>query len=109
MEPTPSVEITVLLKAWSGGDRGAMDRLAPLISNELRRMARHYMRGERDGHTLQATALVNEAWVRLVDAAAAVKIYLTGPILLATLDPWTLRHLALLEKQSPTLRTLITA
>jgi len=68
-EPTPSAEITLLLKAWNGGDQAAMDRLAPLISYELRRMARHYMRGERDGHTLQATALVNEAWLRLVDAA----------------------------------------
>lgn len=70
MSSTPSGQITVLLKAWSGGDPAARDRLAPLISNELRRMARHYMRGERDGHTLQATALVNEAWIRLVDAAA---------------------------------------
>jgi RNA polymerase sigma factor (TIGR02999 family) len=69
MALNPSVEITGLLKAWGGGDQGAMDRLAPLISDELRRMARHYMRGERDGHTLQATALVNEAWLRLVDAA----------------------------------------
>jgi RNA polymerase sigma factor (TIGR02999 family) len=57
-----------LLKAWGGGDQAAMDRLAPLIADELRRMARHYMRGEREGHTLQATALVNEAWIRLVDA-----------------------------------------
>ena len=69
MALNPSVEITGLLKAWGGGDQAAMDRLAPLISNELRRMARHYMRGEREGHTLQATALVNEAWLRLVDAA----------------------------------------
>lgn len=70
MSSPPSVQITVLLKAWSGGDQAAIDRLVPLISNESRRMARHYMRGERDGHTLQATALVNEAWIRLVDAAA---------------------------------------
>ena len=69
MALTPSIEITGLLKAWGGGDPAAMERLAPLISDELRRMARHYMRGERDGHTLQATALVNEAWIRLVDAA----------------------------------------
>jgi RNA polymerase sigma factor (TIGR02999 family) len=68
MALTPSSEITGLLKAWGGGDQAAMERLAPLISDELRRMARHYMRGERDGHTLQATALVNEAWIRLVDA-----------------------------------------
>jgi RNA polymerase sigma factor (TIGR02999 family) len=68
MALTPSIEITGLLKAWGGGDQAAMDRLAPLIADELRRMARHYMRGEREGHTLQATALVNEAWIRLVDA-----------------------------------------
>jgi RNA polymerase sigma factor (TIGR02999 family) len=64
------VEVTRLLKAWAGGDAAAAERLAPLISGELRRLARHYMRGERDGHTLQATALVNEAWIRLADAAA---------------------------------------
>lgn len=72
-KPTPEApaEITVLLNAWSGGDQAAMERLAPLISDELRRVARHYMRGEREGHTLQATALVNEAWIRLVDSAGA--------------------------------------
>ena len=69
MDLTSSVEITGLLKAWGAGDQAAMERLAPLIAGELRRMARRYMRGERDGHTLQATALVNEAWIRLVDAA----------------------------------------
>ena len=63
-----SGEITGLLKAWSGGDHAAMDRLAPLLAAELRRIAGHYMRGEREGHTLQATALVNETWSRLVDA-----------------------------------------
>lgn len=66
-----TAQITVLLNAWSGGDQAAMERLAPLISDELRRVARHYMRGEREGHTLQATALVNEAWIRLVDSAGA--------------------------------------
>jgi RNA polymerase sigma-70 factor, ECF subfamily len=70
--PTPATaEITVLLNAWSGGDRAAIERLAPLISDELRRVARHYIRGEREGHTLQATALVNEVWIRLVDSAGA--------------------------------------
>jgi RNA polymerase sigma factor (TIGR02999 family) len=64
-----ATQITGLLKAWGGGDQAAMERLAPLISAELRRMARHYMRGERDGHTLQATALVNEAWIRLINLA----------------------------------------
>jgi RNA polymerase sigma factor (TIGR02999 family) len=60
-------EVTALLKAWGGGDPIALERLAPMISHELRKVARHYMRNEREGHTLQPTALVNEVWVRLVD------------------------------------------
>ena len=59
--------VTVLLQAWSGGDREALDQLTPIVYDELRRLARHYMRGERSGHTLQTTALVNEAYLRLVD------------------------------------------
>lgn len=66
MEATQSAQITGLLKAWSGGDHAALERLAPLISAELQKVARHYMRAEGAGHTLQTTALVNEAWVRLV-------------------------------------------
>lgn len=62
-----SVEITSLLKAWGRGDSTALDRLTPLIYEQLHRMARSYMRNERSGHTLQATALVNEAFLRLVD------------------------------------------
>src|SRR3712207_5879188 len=58
-------EITRLLADWAGGDRGALDRLAPLVHAELRRIARRQMGGEREGHTLQATALVNEAYLRL--------------------------------------------
>lgn len=58
-------EITGLLADWAGGDRGALDRLAPLVHAELRRIARRQMGGERQGHTLQATALVNEAYLRL--------------------------------------------
>lgn len=61
-------EVTQLLLAWSNGDRGALDRLIPLVSAELHRLAHHYMLGEHAGHTLQTTALVNEAYVRLVDA-----------------------------------------
>jgi RNA polymerase sigma factor (TIGR02999 family) len=57
-----------LLRAWSEGDEGALDRLVPLVDAELRRLARGYMARERRGHTLQTTALVNEAFVRLVDA-----------------------------------------
>lgn len=65
-EPTAH-EITQLLRAWSGGDPSALDRLAPLVYAELHRLARSYMRGERAGHTLQSTALINEAWLRLID------------------------------------------
>jgi RNA polymerase sigma factor (TIGR02999 family) len=66
--PAESAEITRLLKAWGRGDSTALDRLTPLVYEQLRRMARSYMRTERPGHTLQATALVNEAYLRLVDA-----------------------------------------
>ncbi len=56
-----------LLRAWSDGDRNALDRLTPIVYAELHRLARHYMQRERPGHSLQATALVNEAYMRLVD------------------------------------------
>ena len=59
--------VTRLLAAWSDGDRSALEKLTPLINNELRRMARYYMAGERPGHILQPTALVNEAYIRLID------------------------------------------
>ena len=59
--------VSNLLRAWSDGDRDALDRLTPIIYEELRRLARHYMRRERDGHSLQTTALVNEAYMRLTD------------------------------------------
>ena len=58
-------EITRLLSDWAGGDRDALERLTPLVHAELRRIARRQMGGERQGHTLQATALVNEAYLRL--------------------------------------------
>ena len=58
--PTPH-EITGLLVAWGGGDESALDRLMPLVYDELRRLAHRYMSRERAGHTLQTTALVNEA------------------------------------------------
>lgn len=60
--------MTALLQAWSAGDRTALDRLIPVVHAELRRLARRYMRRERAGHTLQTTALINEAYLRLVDA-----------------------------------------
>ena len=65
---SPPHEVTQLLVAWSKGDKTALDKLAPIVEQELRRLAHHYMRGERQGHTLQTTALVNEAYLRLVDA-----------------------------------------
>ena len=66
--PSPSPqEMTQLLTAWSEGDRSALDKLAPLIYAELHHLARRYMRRERPNHTLQTTALVNEAYVRLID------------------------------------------
>jgi RNA polymerase sigma factor (TIGR02999 family) len=64
-----SAEITNLLKAWSGGDPAALERLAEQVYPELRRMARQYMKNERLGNTLQATALVHEVYLRLVDVA----------------------------------------
>jgi RNA polymerase sigma factor (TIGR02999 family) len=67
MDTPGSAEVTGLLKAWNAGDRGALDRLTPVVYEELRRMARRHMRGERDGNTLQTTALVNEVYLRLVD------------------------------------------
>jgi RNA polymerase sigma-70 factor, ECF subfamily len=64
-------EITELLQAWSRGDPGALDQLVPLVYEELHRLAQHYMSQERPGHTLQTTALINEAYLRLVSAAEA--------------------------------------
>jgi RNA polymerase sigma factor (TIGR02999 family) len=58
---------TALLLAWNRGEPDALEALLPLVYEELRRLAAHYMKGERSGHTLQATALVNEAYLRLID------------------------------------------
>jgi len=60
-------EITQLLAEWSDGNQSALDELYPLVYDELHRLARRYMSRERKGHTLQTTALINEAYVRLVD------------------------------------------
>ena len=60
-------EVSTLLRAWSDGDRNALDQLTPIVYEELRRLARQYMRRERPGHSLQTSALVNEAYVKLVD------------------------------------------
>ncbi len=64
--PAPH-EVTQLLVAWSNGDRGALEKLMPLVYDELRRLARRYMNREPAGHTLQTTALVNEAYLRLIE------------------------------------------
>lgn len=61
-------QVTDLLHAWGAGDEAALHELVPLVESELRRLAGDYMRRERTGHTLQPTALVNEAFLRLVDA-----------------------------------------
>jgi RNA polymerase sigma factor (TIGR02999 family) len=61
-----SHEVTRLLHDWQGGDRAALEKLTPLVYDELRRLASHYLRGERKDHTLQGTALVHEAFIRLV-------------------------------------------
>jgi RNA polymerase sigma factor (TIGR02999 family) len=64
--PPSSSAVTELLVAWGGGDDSALEQLMPLVHAELYRLARREMRGEREGHTLQTTALVNEAYLRLV-------------------------------------------
>jgi RNA polymerase sigma-70 factor, ECF subfamily len=71
MKASPQHEITCLLRAWTEGQQGAPERLMPLVYEELHRLARGYMGREREGHTLQATALVHETYLRLVDASAA--------------------------------------
>ena len=65
--PRQEHEITQLLAKWSDGNQAALDELYPLVYEELHRLARRYMSRERKGHTLQTTALINEAYVRLVD------------------------------------------
>ena len=67
-EPSVSPHrVTLLLEQWSRGDNAALTELTPLVYEELRRLAHHYMEGERANHTLQTTALVNEAYLRLAD------------------------------------------
>src|SRR2546423_3233933 len=67
MQKDSPQEITQLLMAWSDGDESALARLTPLVYDELHRLSHHYMSGERAGHTLQTTALINEAYIRLID------------------------------------------
>lgn len=70
-EPSGSNDVTLLLRAWGDGSKEALDRLAPVVHRELHRIAGRLMAGQRPNHTLQATALVNEAYLRLVDAQQA--------------------------------------
>ncbi|HEU4473609.1 MAG TPA: sigma-70 family RNA polymerase sigma factor [Gemmatimonadales bacterium] len=65
MSPSSPADVTRLLQAWSEGDAAALDELLPVVYRELHRQAQRYMRGQSPGHTLQATALVNEAYLRL--------------------------------------------
>jgi RNA polymerase sigma-70 factor, ECF subfamily len=64
---SPAADVSALLRAWSDGDQDALQALTPVVYEELHRLARHYMRRERSGHSLQATALVNEVYMRLAD------------------------------------------
>lgn len=69
MNQPPTQHITRLLLAWRNGKKSALDELMPLVYSELHRLAGHYMRGQKAGHTLQTTALVNEAYLRLIDSS----------------------------------------
>jgi RNA polymerase sigma-70 factor, ECF subfamily len=60
-------DVSTILRAWTDGDQSALEKLTPIVYDELRRLARYYMSGERTGHSLQTTALVNEAYLRLTD------------------------------------------
>jgi RNA polymerase sigma factor (TIGR02999 family) len=65
--PPSNLQVTQLLLAWSEGDKSALEALTPLVHEELHRLAHHYMKAERAQHTLQTTALVNEAYLKLID------------------------------------------
>ena len=69
--PSTRQAVTQLLGEWSSGDEGALGKLFPLVHPELHRLAHHYMSRERTGHTLQTTAVLNEAYLRLVDNTSA--------------------------------------
>src|SRR5215467_2802994 len=71
MRPPQADQITHLLQSWSQGDESAAEKLIPLVYDHLHRLAHRYMSDERPGHTLQTTALVNEAYMRLVDSGHA--------------------------------------
>lgn len=83
-------QFSELLLAWRAGDPQAFDQLAAMVDAELRRLARHYLRGERDGHTLQTTALVNEAWVRLLESG---QVYWQSRAHFIAVAATTMRHI----------------
>jgi ECF sigma factor len=88
--PSTRQEVTQLLGAWSGGDEGALEKLFPLVQPELHRLAHHYISRERAGHTLQTTAILNEAYLRMVDDTKPIWQGRTQPPLtpaLLRLDP----------------------
>src|SRR5690349_16629986 len=67
MKDSESANLTQMLEQWGSGDQDSLNRLLPIVEDELHRIARRHMRKERPGHTLQTTALVNEAYLRLID------------------------------------------
>ena len=69
MKSLSSKEVTGILLAWGQGDKAALDKLMPLVYSELKRLAHHYLKSERAGNVLQTTALVNEAYLRLIDSS----------------------------------------
>jgi len=71
MQPQAGHDVTALLVAWRGGDRRALEDLIPLLDRELHRIAKYHMAAQPPGHTLQTTALLNEAYLRLIDARRA--------------------------------------
>ena len=71
MADSSATDVTQLVEAWSGGDRSALDKLLPLVSGELHQLAHQYMSRERPDHTLQTTALINEAYLKLIDQRVA--------------------------------------
>jgi RNA polymerase sigma factor (TIGR02999 family) len=73
MSPTSSQTVTQLLGRWKTGDSSALETLLPLVYSELRKLARHYLASEKPGHTLQSTALVHEAYLRLVGQSGAIE------------------------------------
>jgi RNA polymerase sigma factor (TIGR02999 family) len=71
MTSSPTQSVTQMLVAWGDGDESARDALIPVVYEHLRRIARHHLRGERAGHTLQTSALINEAYLKLVDQSVS--------------------------------------